>query len=244
MKIKAVFFDCWDTLIKFNKSCEDWNIRPIYNHCINKNDYDWDIINEQVLNFLIEYYTKNKDYEIKADSLINLLIRYYDMKLDCSIDDCFVEILNYQDPSPIDGVETFLKYLDDHNIYYAVMSNTIYSSSKTKDLLDSLIPDNNFRFFLGSYEIGVKKPNKLFFKVGAHPSGFDLKECCYIGDSFLEDVYGSHKAGFGYSIWLNTRKLDISNYEQISKEIDGKYKDFEDYYQFISYLESNKVVGE
>ena len=42
MNKTMVFFDCWDTLIRFQEKDERWTVLPLYDHCINKDEVDWD----------------------------------------------------------------------------------------------------------------------------------------------------------------------------------------------------------
>ena len=56
MNKTMVFFDCWDTLIRFQEKDERWTVLPLYDHCINKDEVDWDKVYAFALEFADKYY--------------------------------------------------------------------------------------------------------------------------------------------------------------------------------------------
>lgn len=225
-KINAVFFDCWDTVISFTDPDKQWNIRAFQKHAINKDEINWEDVYNFTENFIKDYYSSRLMYEISYISLVNLVVKNFDIKLDCPLETCTHEVLNHLDPKPIDGITDFLSLLNGKEIPYAIISNTIYPSIDTLALIDKLIPEHHFKFFLGSQEVGVKKPNPLFFKTGVKLAGADINKSMYIGDAFYQDVHGSYEAGFKASIWLNHKKKEIRPNDGYVKdmtfyEVDG-----------------------
>ncbi len=76
-----------------------------------------------------------------------------------------------------------------------------------------------------SGEVGVTKPDVAIFRSMEEHLKLEPQECCYIGDSFENDVLGAKNAGWK-AIWLNHRKrktsrqdiqadAEIATYEQI-----------------------------
>lgn len=230
MKYKAVFFDCWSTIISFFEKNRVWSAKPLIDHCTNLDEVDSEKVLNTMQSVVDDYYeSHNFKFEISVGALFNMIVRLYGIKLDCPIRTLEKECLDNLDPKPITGVERFLKYLDDNGIYFAILSNTIYNSDDTINIINRLIPNNKIRFFYGSKDVGVKKPYSLFFLSGIAPTGFKPEECIYIGDSFYQDVYGSFKAGFGKSIYLNTRNIPVEQFSNLFEEGDINYLEVKDY---------------
>jgi FMN phosphatase YigB (HAD superfamily) len=140
-----------------------------------------------------------------------LLTRLFHIDLDCSLPECAREILSGLDPKPLPGADAFLTYLDRSSCFYAILSNTLYGEEESLDLVRSLYPHHSFGYYFGSADVGVKKPNPLFFQAGVALSGKDIHHCVYIGDSFFQDINGASQAGFGKAFWLNWKKLSLTN---------------------------------
>lgn len=204
-QLSGVFFDCWDTLISFRLKNPEWNYHTLKKHAKNKDMVNWDEVSDFCAHFYHDYYEAQLDYELKVEQILQLMVFRFHIALDCSIETCSHEILIHLDPIPVKGIEAFLTYLDEQKIPYACLSNTVYSDFDTKALIEKLLPNHHFKFLLASSQIGVKKPNPIFFQTGVAMANLKLEECMYIGDKLLQDAYGSSLAGFGYSIWLNQK---------------------------------------
>lgn len=210
--VKAVFFDCWDTLISFKMKTATWNTDCLKRHSLNSKQVDWKAVNAFADDFLNTYICSGSLYEIQAEQFLNLLVINFKLELDCSISECVHEILSSLSPTVVPLVDAFLNLLNRDGIYHAVLSNTIYDSDDTFKLINKLLPDNGLQFFLGSAEIGVKKPNKLFFEAGLNKSGIKKENAIYIGDSFYADINGAFSAGFNNVIWLNPTRKDAASF--------------------------------
>ncbi len=233
-RIEAVFFDCWDTLISFTCEQPRWNILSLEKHCMNHDSIDWKEVFDFSENFFRNYYQSRLLFELDILAILSLFQKYFGMELDCSIEECSHEILCYLSPKPIEGIDKFLSFLEEKKVPYYVLSNTIYSTEDSMRILKKLIPDHEFGFFLGSKEVGVKKPNPLFFKTGTRLAKKDITHSMYIGDAFFQDVIGSTDAGFATSVWLNHKKkerrcpegyalkrdcLEVSSYSMLIEKI-------------------------
>lgn len=235
-EIDAVFFDCWDTLLKFVKKDDYWNIQPIIDHCTNREEIDFSKVQSFVDEFLHTYYLSYSFYEISYEAVVNLVIKTFSIALDCSTSVLMEEVLNHLLPEEIYKASEFLSFLDDNDIPYAVLSNTIYSKKETERLIHKFYPNANFKFVLASYDIGIKKPNPLFFKTGVDMLNKDITKSMYIGDSYNQDVFGSHRAGFKYSAWLNpTHKSFDSRVNENILDDDGVI-DIEGYDDLIEFI--------
>ena len=224
---RAVFFDCWDTIIQFATQHENWNTIPLERHALNHDEIDWNGVNAFVKRFFDEYYSTNEKYEINDFQIYRLLIRLYGIQLDCSVEDCSSEILDNLSPSPMPRISEFLSLLDRDGIYYAVLSNTCYDEEISFRLVKKQLPNSNFKLFAASDVVGVKKPNPLFFEVGLKMSGKLPENSVYIGDNIFADVYGSNRAHFNNSVWLNTKGKDIDTVFA-DKNIDFRKLNFDE----------------
>ncbi len=213
---KAVFFDCWDTLISFKMKTATWNIDCLKRHSLNSKQVDWDDINLFANSFLKSYLQSGSLYEIQAEQFLNLIVINFKLNLDCTIKECVHEILSSLSPTAIPYADLFLDILNRDGIYHAVLSNTIYDSDDTFKLVNKLLPNNGLQFLLGSAEIGVKKPNKLFFNAGLNKAGIKKENAIYIGDSFYADINGAFFSGFNNVIWLNASHKSSSDYSKLN----------------------------
>lgn len=207
-KINAVFFDCWDTLISFTCDEPRWNILSLEKHCTNHEAIDWDEVFRFSEEIFRKYYQSRLLFELDIIAILSLFQKYFGMELDCPIEECSHEILCYLSPKPIEGIGEFLSFLEEKGIPYYILSNTIYQTEDTLEILKRLIPDHTFGFFLGSKEVGVKKPNPVFFQIGVRMAKKNISEAMYIGDAFFQDVIGSTDAGFATSVWLNHKNKE------------------------------------
>ncbi len=235
--LDAVFFDCWDTLISFECPEKKWNILSLYQHSINKDEIDWEKVYEFSEQFFDGYYRSRLNYEIDILAVLRLFVTYFGIVLDCPLEVCTHEILIHLSPKPIDGIDQFLTYLDENGIYYSVLSNTIYSSDDTMALIDKLVPNHHFGFFLGSKDIGVKKPNPIFFQTGVKKAKQEIGKSIYIGDTFYQDVIGSFVSGFKSSVWLNHKGKEPTFFERADLTDKIKYIEVDSYHSLISALE-------
>jgi FMN phosphatase YigB (HAD superfamily) len=240
-KIKAVFFDCWDTVISFKEKNKHWNTQALKHHCLNLSDVSFEEVEAYAQKFLKGYYMSFSNYEITAKQFLTLLCRNFDLKLDCPISQCTHEILTNLDPQMIPGLDSFLRYLESNGLYYAILSNTIYDEKDTLDIINKLVSPNRFRFFLGSADIGVKKPNPDFFLTGLKMAGFKPEEAVYVGDSLFADVYGSNKAGFKKSIWLNLKNQNPDNFEHVPEKDKLEYINCHSYQEVIQAFKDQKL---
>jgi FMN phosphatase YigB (HAD superfamily) len=209
---RAVFFDCWDTVISFHEKTRSWNTETLKAHSRNRDDIDWAAVEKFSLDFIHGYYSSYSFYEITARQFLTLIVMQFSLDLDCPIDTCVHEILTHLDPVAIPGLVPFIRHLEEQHIYYAILSNTIYTDEDTLSLIWRLVPEAHFAFFLGSARIGVKKPNPAFFHAGLSLAKKKPENSVYIGDSFYADAVGSYEAGFHKTIWLNWRKKVIDDY--------------------------------
>lgn len=242
-KFKGVFFDCWSTVISFNEARADWNTAPLKRHAKNFDELDWNIIDKFSDSFFKTYYATTS-YDIKYIQFLELVSRTFSIELDDKISNITHEVLEGLDPKPIQGIQDFVKYLNANGYFCAILSNTIYEDIDSIDTLKKIVPECKFNYFYGSANCGVKKPDSLFFECGAKPSNIPLSQAMYIGDTFYQDVYGSYKAGFKYSIWLNTRNKERKNYTHLCDVDEPKYIEVKNYYELLELFKEGRFDDE
>lgn len=240
-EIKAVFFDCWSTLISFSEKRKDWNTVPLKRHFCGKNEVDWDEVDSFAEQFFQKYYQSAK-YEITYDQFLKLIITIFSLKLDCPLHQLNFEVLDGLDPQPIPGIEMFLEYLKKRNCFTAILSDTIYDTSASYDLVKRLIPSSEFAYFFGSCEIGCKKPDPDFFRAGIARSHMDMSSSVYIGDRFCQDVFGSYVSGFSHSVWMNRKGKPKENYANQCDIHLPIYTEVSSYEELFSVFEKGELL--
>lgn len=123
-------------------------------------------------------------------------------------------------------IELILNELVKNSYTLGVISNGKSSRQQSKvrtlNLTKWIDPDN----IIISDEVAVSKPNPKIFKILQKKLNADNNECLYIGDSFLNDVVGSYKAGWT-SLWFNHRKrkegLDSKYYRYYCESFESLY---------------------
>lgn len=233
----GVFFDCWDTVIQFREKNKDWKFLALSRHCENASSVNWEKVSDFSRSFFGIYDSTFHGYEMTVEQYLRLLVEYFHLKPTAPLSLIGEEVLSDLDPKPMPYLKDFLKYMDKTHIPYAILSNTLYSSEKTLSIIKGFYPESHFEFFFGSADVGVKKPTSLFFQTGVRKANLDIEKSIYIGDSFIHDVYGSHKAGFKTSLWLNFKKEKHPDPFPHFEDINSiPYVECEDYHAVLDYV--------
>lgn len=232
-----VFFDCWDTLIRFKTKDERWTFLPLRDHALNRDQVDWDKVAAFAKRYEELYYSSHSRYETSSLAYCRLLVTLFHIRLDCPLSFAASQIRDYLDPSPVEGIEDFLTFLEKKAVPYACLSNTIYTEEDTRKAITRHIPAHHLSFVLASSEIGVKKPNPDFFLAGLSRADVTPENAVYIGDSFLQDVYGSFNAGFSKSYWLNHKHASPFFLPEFPGRRTRKYREASGYRQIQADLE-------
>lgn len=238
---KAVFFDCWDTVISFQERTPSWNVEPLKKHALNPEEINFKAVEDYSERFLRDYMNSRMFYEIDAVQFYNLMVYNFNIKLDCTTKECIHEILNHLNPEPLEGIMDFLKRLERDNIYYAILSNTIYDEDDTFAIIKRKLPDAHFNFFLGSSKIAVKKPYELFFNTGLNLAHKRKEDSIYIGDSFYADIYGANNTAFNNCIYLNTHHRDKNRFSFIPGFDNLRYEECFSYKDVIKLYDEGKL---
>lgn len=102
------------------------------------------------------------------------------------------------------GVEEFLTYCKEKNIFMAILTNGRPKSQYEKVIALDLHRwfDDEHIFISGS--IGYQKPDPMAFKYVEDAFSLNPEETWYIGDTYVADVIGANEAGWN-TVWFNHR---------------------------------------
>lgn len=167
-------------------------------------------VSNQKINFLFSkdsFFIAQKlaSREVKTQLRKEAWRQLYFSKLlkDCLFDININELINtyskYKDqiPTLIPGVKSIINYL--HEKYTLSIATNSYTDISALEIC------NKFVDIIRAMDIGVKKPNELFFKKTLQRLHLNRDEVYFIGDDQREDIYGGMKAGL-QTIWFNRRR--------------------------------------
>lgn len=167
---------------------------------------------------LFQYFEENHDngYESQARVVLKLLYELLGIEFSIPIEE--VERIEWNEEAVIERIPHASELIDkliEMGIRTAVISNIDFSANLLKERLDSLYPNNQFEFVIGSSDYGVRKPTKYIFELGIIKSGLDAKDIWYVGDKVCVDVNGSKAVGMIPVLYMNER----NTYEQVPEGI-------------------------
>lgn len=237
MHLDYVFFDCWDTLIKYHERGGNF-IEPLFASVTDKKGLTLDDVTHLKEKIFSDYFGSAR-YEISLPVLMRLTFTVAGLNLDLS--DREIErlwCLNF-DPEPMPGAVDFLKYLKEREIPAACLSNTVLSNFITRRYIRDMLKieeKDYLRFVLTSADWGAKKPNPYFFEAGKQLAGLSKdSRALYVGDSFSSDVIGSAAAGL-FPCYFNHKKKTPRSPEAVRG-----YYEFDDYSELREFIESGKL---
>ncbi len=91
-----------------------------------------------------------------------------------------------------EGLPATLAELRRRGYTLGVVSN---SDGRLRAKFDTLNLTSYFAFILDSAEIGIEKPDRRLFELGASQCGLPAAQCAYIGDILAVDILGARAAG-------------------------------------------------
>lgn len=222
MAFQAIFFDLDDTLHDHQKPFVEalQSVFPIKSQNLPMNDvyktfrYYSDSMWENHINgtytlveFRIERAVRTlRDYEvaITASEALQFQLQYEEALHSIAL---------------LPEVPSLLTSLTEHGFIVGVITNgpAEHQTKKIESLgLTKYVPKE--RIFI-SGAMGVEKPNPEIFQEVAKKIGVKPEALLYIGDSWINDIVGSHRAGW-QSVWFNHRKRQPESDIQPLREID------------------------
>jgi len=233
--IRAITFDCWDTLLEDDESREDKR-REHLRFILNENGFlaTQDEINdlftkeaELFKNYIIENRkTRNSRQRIETIIMLtNIQIPESEMdKLAIFCDRIALEL----PPPVVPGVKAALEILS-KNYRLGLICNTGWHSAPT---VRQLLGQNDFPKYFShltfSDEVGVAKPHKQIFEYTLEKLGLGTKEAVHIGDLEYSDIVGAKQAHMKAILFAgvseeykdnNSADLTISTYENLAEII-------------------------
>lgn len=224
MNRKYVFFDCWDTVIAYGEKEKDGDLKNLYPYLKEKDEITLEQFCTRLREIYKVYYAQNQ-WEVSCQALLALLIEGAGLSLSISYSKAEQLICENLNPGLIPNLDKLFQYFMKNNIRCSVLSNTTLSEENTKGFIDRMIPNAPFEFVIASSRVGAKKPNPLFFKLGAAKAGVEPQEAIYIGDNFVADCYGSSLAGM-QPVWFNWKNhnpnpdVHVPNYLEVSSYLE------------------------
>jgi putative hydrolase of the HAD superfamily len=229
--IKAITFDCWDTLIdddgSRNKKIKDY-FHLVFKDAgspVTHDEMDELFSKEAELfqNHIIEH-NKTQDSRARTETILKLAgVQIPEPEIN--------KIAEYGDqvalefrPPVIPGIKEALDALS--NIYkLGVICNTGWHSAKTvRRLLKDYDFPKYFSHLTFSDEAGVAKPHKQIFEYTLEKLGFRTEEAIHIGDSEYSDIVGAKQANMKAILFTgvndkykdnNSADITISTYDNL-----------------------------
>lgn len=185
--IKAIIFDCWDTL--FGNPSQKIHPFSRFAERIGKSLQDYEFLKSFEKHFMLE---KHNHLETPIKELLDELKIKSTEKLIGELKEILEEALS----SPKAFPET-LKVLNELKKKYklGLISNTFYQSFER--LEDKFKVNKKFDVILKSYETKMLKPNPKIFEMMIKTLKVDKNEALMVGDSLKDDVQAAEKFGIG-----------------------------------------------
>ena len=216
--IKAVTFDCWDTLIVDDDSRDTKMLNYLEFVCqengislADKNIADAFADEDKLREEYVVTHAKTKNAMQRTGTLLELL----DVQLPLSE---VVRIAYYFDtvalevpPPQVSQVDETLEVLS-HKYQLGVICNSGYHSGKTvRQILDAHKLGEHLTWLSFSDEIGVAKPHRLIFAHTVEKLGCKMEEAVHIGDSEYSDIVGAKNAGMKAILFTGINKKNKNN---------------------------------
>ena len=227
MKIKAIVFDCWNTLFYDN----------INNHPFEDFAYElgFSFKNPKFVRFFEKHFMTQKfdNFEVPTKNLLNELGIEYSENLKEKLKNILkkfnsIEKLAFPEVFPV------LRELR-KNFKIILLTNT---TSKGFELLcNKYNIEKEFDLILKSCDTGILKPNYALFDIILKTLGLRKEEVVVVGDNIESDVNAAED--FGFKAFLIDRKLKYFNHpNSISSltELITKLKELE--FPYLSYEKS------
>ncbi|MFC8304500.1 HAD family hydrolase [Specibacter sp. NPDC057265] len=100
-----------------------------------------------------------------------------------------------------DGIGELLAWCTEVGLPVAIVSNSMCGQVH-RDYLSAAELSGHFVAELYSDELGLRKPNPDFLKLGAQALGLDVGDCWYVGDHLDRDVLCGVRAGMGANVLM------------------------------------------
>ncbi len=194
--IKAIIFDCWDTL--FTSKAKGRHPFSIFAEKIGKNFHDYKFLESFERHFMLEkhYKLKNSIIELLTELNIN-----FSKELINELEEILEKGLNSQ--KPFSETLEILKKLR-KNYKLGLITNTFYQSFEK--LEEKFEINNIFDIVLKSYETKILKPKPEVFKLMIKKLNLSPKDCIFV-DDFHMNLKPAKKLGMKTILFKNNKQL-------------------------------------
>jgi len=125
----------------------------------------------------------------------------------------------------LDGVEETLQKIKEKNIKLGIMTNGTSESQRRK--LKRFDIEKYFNYIFIEGEVGYGKPDIKIFEYMLQTTGIECNKIIMVGDNLIWDIEPPQKLGI-YTIWINTKKAQLENYNIKPDKIIKKISDIID----------------
>ena len=117
---------------------------------------------------------------------------------------------NFEEIKVIEGVETFLKFLNEHSINCYILSNSTFSSEYLKMQLRKAGISKYFKACISSADVGYRKPHPYFFNYLINKYHLNISTTYMIGNDYNKDILGALNVGLK-ACFFNSDNVFIQN---------------------------------
>jgi len=107
----------------------------------------------------------------------------------------------------IDGAGEALQHLHKNHVLAIATNAGCSDTAAMRRALQRVDAEKYFSHFFSSKDLGIRKPDPLFFTTIASQCGYLPKECVMVGDSYENDISGAALAGMT-TVWLSADGVD------------------------------------
>ncbi len=228
MKIEAVTFDLWDTVIHDDSDEPIRAQRRMRTKLQERifliwqaadSEYDVSLQSVERAYTAVDSQFKRVWHDQFVTWTVNERVQRIFSELDLCLSDRKIEnlidALEYMEiavpPKPIDGIQKALETLA-AQYPLAIVSDAIFTPGKyLKKWLELHDMLQYFSGFAFSDEVGHSKPHPDIFNSAAEQLGANLKNSVHIGDREHNDIEGAHAMGMKAVLFYGTRDADVAN---------------------------------
>lgn len=200
--IKALTFDCWNTLI-IDDGSQNTKMREYLKFVCQENGIS--LTDKDIAAAWIEEDILREEYVIARNKTKNAMQRTETLLeiLDVQLPHPEVaQIANYFDgialevqPPRVPKVEEVLRVLSPRYKLGVICNGGYHSADTVKQILDAHRLLVFFKWLSFSDELDVAKPHRGIFDITVRKLECELEECVHIGDSEYSDIVGAKNAG-------------------------------------------------
>jgi putative hydrolase of the HAD superfamily len=235
--IKAITFDCWDTLldddVSRGKKRKEYFLRIFSEKGFSTSKDDMNELFSREATIFQEYIIENRktpDSTMRVKTIVQLAnVQLASSDMDEAALYCDRIALEYR-PPVVPGIKKVLGELS--GVYkLAVICNTGWHSAETvRQLLEGYDFTKYFSYLTFSDRAGIAKPHKQIFEYTLDKLQCRTEDAVHIGDSEYSDIVGAKEANINAILFTgindkykdnNTADITIDNYDNLV-DIIGK----------------------